>query len=82
MGQAGVESLQKMSLALLETIESKSTLLEMTTKTNKTLGSRLRCIVRSSSGDLDEEEEQQQPQQQHQQQQQHVELTTPRHYPD
>ena len=81
LGQAGVESLQKMALALLETIESKSTLLETMTKTNKTLGSRLRCLVRSSSGDVDGEEEEAEHQLTQQSQQQHhaegVELITP-----
>lgn len=55
LGQAGVQSLQKMAEALLETIEAKNTLIETLTKENKTRGSRLRSLVRHSSGDIPDE---------------------------
>ena len=64
LGQSGVESLQKMALALLETIESKNTLLGTLSRTNKTFGGRLQCLVRCTMGEVDQEEEQQQQQQQ------------------
>ena len=64
LGQSGVESLQKMALALLETIESKNTLLGTLSRSNKTFGGRLQCMVRCTMGEVDQEEEQQQQQQQ------------------
>ena len=58
LGQTGIESLQKMSIALLETIESKTTLVETLSKANRTRGSRLQSLVKTSFGndeeDLDE----------------------------
>ena len=62
LGQSGVESLQKMALALLETIESKDTLLGTLSRTNKTFGGRLQCLVRCTMGEVDQEEEQHQQQ--------------------
>jgi len=46
-----------MTVALLETIESKDTLIETMSRETKTRGSRLRCLLRHSSGDLEEVEE-------------------------
>ena len=53
LGQTGVESLQKMSIALLKTIESKNMLIETLTLENKTRGSRLQSLVRHCVDDDD-----------------------------
>lgn len=57
LGQTGIESLQKMTVALLETIEAKNTLIEALSKGNKTRGSRLQSLVRHSSGEIPDESE-------------------------
>ena len=55
LGQTGVQSLQKMAVALLETIDAKNTLIETLAKENKTRGSRLRSLVRHASGEVHDE---------------------------
>lgn len=59
LAQSGIESLQKMALALLETIESKTSLLGTLSRTNKTFGTRLQCLVRCSMGEVECVEEEQ-----------------------
>ncbi len=58
LGQTGIESLQKMSIALLETIESKTTLIETLSRINKTRGSRLQSLIKSSFGNDGDDEDQ------------------------
>jgi hypothetical protein len=47
-----------MSIALLETIESKTTLIETLSRINKTRGSRLQSLIKSSFGNDGDDEDQ------------------------